>query len=141
MVPEKVREVVNYVYRLADTLRRALDSAAREVEACAGASWTGGSAEAFADGWSETRTGGNTTIAAFTEMAEKLGVTADTYTKRANIRQITHVPNLVRCNDLDELLRRLQRRPGRNRHRVSYSADRACDRTSSMAARRSNTNL
>ncbi len=82
MVPEKVRDVGNYVYGLADTLRQALDSAAREVEACAGASWTGSSAEAFAEGWSETRTGGNAIIAALTEMAEKLGVTADTYTKR-----------------------------------------------------------
>lgn len=82
VVPEKVREVGNYVYGLADTLRQALDSAGREVDACAGASWTGGSAEAFAEGWGETRTGGNAIIAALTEMAEKLGVTAETYARR-----------------------------------------------------------
>lgn len=82
VVPEKVRDVGNYVYGLADTLRQALDSAAREVEACAGTSWTGDSATAFAEGWSETRTGGNTIIAALTEMAEKLGVTAETYAER-----------------------------------------------------------
>ncbi|MFD3506753.1 WXG100 family type VII secretion target [Nocardia sp. NPDC058666] len=82
VVPEKVRDVGNYVYGLADVLRQALDSAAREVDACAGASWTGGSAEAFAEGWSETRTGGNAIIGALTEMAEKLGVSADSYAKR-----------------------------------------------------------
>ncbi|WP_063004681.1 ESX-1 secretion-associated protein [Nocardia salmonicida] len=82
VVPEKVREVGNYVYGLADTLRQALDSAAREVDACAGSSWTGDYADTFASGWSETRTGGAAIMTALTEMAEKLGVTADTYTQR-----------------------------------------------------------
>ncbi|MGW5920541.1 ESX-1 secretion-associated protein [Nocardia fluminea] len=82
VVPDKVREVGNYVYGLADTLRQALDSAAREVDACAGSSWTGDYANTFASGWSETRTGGTAIMTALTEMAEKLGVTADTYTQR-----------------------------------------------------------
>ncbi|MFC4377253.1 WXG100 family type VII secretion target [Nocardia halotolerans] len=82
VVPEKVREVGNYVFGLADTLRQALDSAAREVDACAGTSWTGDSASNFATGWSETRNGGTAIITALTDMAEKLGVTADTYAQR-----------------------------------------------------------
>ncbi|MET9212189.1 MULTISPECIES: WXG100 family type VII secretion target [Mycobacteriales] len=80
VVPDKVREVGNYVYGLADTLRSALASATREVEACAGSSWTGTAADTFATGWSETNSGGQTIITALTDMAEKLGVTADTYT-------------------------------------------------------------
>ncbi|MEV0331357.1 WXG100 family type VII secretion target [Nocardia sp. NPDC050717] len=82
VVPEQVRDAGNYVYGLADTLRQALDSAAREVDACAGASWTGDYANAFASGWAETRTGGQAIITALTEMAEKLGVTAETYSQR-----------------------------------------------------------
>lgn len=79
---DKVRDVGKYVYSLADTLRQALDSATREVDACAGATWTGDYADAFASGWAETRTGGLEIIAALTDMAEKLGVTADTYSQR-----------------------------------------------------------
>ncbi|MFD4433857.1 WXG100 family type VII secretion target [Nocardia sp. NPDC058497] len=81
MVPDKVRDVGNYVYGLADTLRQALDTATREVDACVCASWTGDYANTFATGWTETRTGGLEIIAALTEMAEKLGVTADTYSQ------------------------------------------------------------
>lgn len=81
VVPDKVRDVGNYVFGLAETLRQALDTATREVDACAGASWTGDYANTFASGWAETRTGGLDIIAALTEMAEKLGVTADTYSR------------------------------------------------------------
>ncbi|MFD3508762.1 WXG100 family type VII secretion target [Nocardia sp. NPDC058666] len=81
VVPEKVRDVGTFVYGLADTLRQALDIASREVDACAGGSWTGDYAESFATAWSETRSGGVAVISALTEMAEKLGVSADTYSQ------------------------------------------------------------
>ncbi|MFD5174512.1 WXG100 family type VII secretion target [Nocardia sp. NPDC058379] len=82
VVPASVRDVGNYVYGIADTLRQALDMASGEVDSCAGGSWAGTAASTFATGWSETREGGLMIIAALTTMAEKLGVTAETYTQR-----------------------------------------------------------
>ncbi|MDO3648800.1 type VII secretion target [Nocardia mangyaensis] len=96
VVPEKVREVGSYVYGLADTLRQALDSATREVDACVGSSWTGDAADKVGAGWSDTRTGGIAIIAALTEMAEKLGVTADTY-----VRQDETNSTLLNTSSLD----------------------------------------
>ncbi|MEV5834252.1 type VII secretion target [Nocardia sp. NPDC052112] len=82
VVPEQVRDVGEYVYELAETLRTALDSAATEVDAVANGSWTGGRAAEFADGWSDVRAGGTQIIAALATMAERLGVTAATYEAR-----------------------------------------------------------
>ncbi|MGW5311044.1 WXG100 family type VII secretion target [Nocardia thailandica] len=79
VVPEEVRTVGNFVYGLAETLRDAVDSAASDVDALTRASWTGHAADAFADGWNDIRTGSAQIIAALTGMAEKLGVTADTF--------------------------------------------------------------
>jgi WXG100 family type VII secretion target len=45
-------------------------------------SWRGDAATEFANGWTEVRDGGTQIIAALTTMAEKLGVTADTYQSR-----------------------------------------------------------
>lgn len=82
VVPEQVREVGKYVYELAETLRTASDSAATDVDAVANGSWTGGLAVEFADGWSDIRDGGGQIITALAAMAEKLGVTAETYQSR-----------------------------------------------------------
>ncbi|UGT53127.1 WXG100 family type VII secretion target [Nocardia asteroides] len=82
IVPDEVRAVGRYVYGIADALRTALDSASREVEALLGDGWTGDLAAEFGTGWSETNSGGNQIFLALTEMAEKLGVTADTYQKQ-----------------------------------------------------------
>ncbi|WP_433682992.1 ESX-1 secretion-associated protein [Nocardia sp. CA-119907] len=79
VVPEKVREVGKYVYDLADALRSALDSAAKDVSAVAGGTWTGDYADEFAKGWTEVHDGGVQILTALNGMAEKLGVTADTY--------------------------------------------------------------
>lgn len=79
VVPERVREVGSYVYELSAALWTALDSAAREVDSLVGGSWTGDVAAEFAEGWSEVRDGGAQIIAALSDMADKLGVTADTY--------------------------------------------------------------
>ncbi|GAA5067194.1 hypothetical protein GCM10023318_56060 [Nocardia callitridis] len=79
VVPEQVRDVGKYVYDLAESLRSALDSAAKDVNAVAGGSWTGDAATEFSDGWTEVHDGGVRIMAALTDMAEKLGVTADTY--------------------------------------------------------------
>ncbi|WP_063046164.1 type VII secretion target [Nocardia pseudovaccinii] len=79
VVPEQVRDVGKYFYELAEKLRTALDSAAMDVDAVANGIWTGGLAVEFADGWSDVRDDGGQIIAALAAMAEKLGVTAETY--------------------------------------------------------------
>ncbi|WP_280240472.1 ESX-1 secretion-associated protein [Nocardia abscessus] len=82
VVPEKVREVGIYVYELAEALRTALDSAAKDVSSLTDGSWTGDYATEFANGWTDVREGGSKIIAALAEIAEKLGVTADAYQAR-----------------------------------------------------------
>ncbi|MEV6138791.1 WXG100 family type VII secretion target [Nocardia sp. NPDC051990] len=79
VMPEKVREVGKYVYELAEALRAALDSAAKDVASLTDGSWTGDAANEFSAGWTEVRDGGVQIMTALTGMAEKLGVTADTY--------------------------------------------------------------
>ncbi|UFS99126.1 WXG100 family type VII secretion target [Nocardia huaxiensis] len=79
VVPEEVRQVGNFVYGIADELKSALDSAAGDVTKLLEGGWTGGAATEFADGWNDIRDGGSQIIAALTGMAEKLGVTADSY--------------------------------------------------------------
>ncbi|MEU0505418.1 type VII secretion target [Nocardia sp. NPDC005998] len=82
VVPEKVREVGKYVYELADALRNALDSTSKDVASLTDGSWTGDYATEFSNGWAEVRDGGSHIMSALTEMAEKLGVTAETYQAR-----------------------------------------------------------
>ncbi|WP_433576490.1 WXG100 family type VII secretion target [Nocardia brasiliensis] len=82
VVPDRVREVGAYVYELAEALRSALDSAAKDVDALTGSGWTGDAATEFATGWTDVRDGGVQIMSALTGMAEKLGVTADTYRQR-----------------------------------------------------------
>ncbi|MGQ4599535.1 WXG100 family type VII secretion target [Nocardia sp. R6R-6] len=82
VVPEQVREVGQYVYDLAEALRSALDSAAKDVDSLVNGSWTGDSSTEFGHGWTEVRDGGIRIITALTGMAEKLGITADTYRAR-----------------------------------------------------------
>lgn len=79
VVPETVREVGKYVYELAEALRTALDTAAKEVTSLTDGSWTGDAAAEFSEGWTEVRDGGTQIMTALTGMAEKLGVTAATY--------------------------------------------------------------
>ncbi|MET8878810.1 type VII secretion target [Nocardia sp. NPDC004604] len=72
VVPEKVREVGKYVYELAETLRTALDSAAKDVDAVANGSWTGNLASKFAEGWTEVHDGGGQIISALSELPVKV---------------------------------------------------------------------
>ncbi|MGO4616308.1 WXG100 family type VII secretion target [Nocardia sp. 2YAB30] len=82
VVPDQVRDVGTYVYSLADTLGSALDAVAREVESLTTGSWTGAASTGFGTGWNEVDDGGRQIIAALTGLAEKLGVTADSYQQR-----------------------------------------------------------
>lgn len=82
VLPDDVREVGQYVYGIAEALKTALDSASREVEALLSGGWNGDLASEFGAAWTETSDGGNAICTALTEMAEKLGVTADTFRNR-----------------------------------------------------------
>lgn len=82
VVPDEVRALGNYVYSIADALRTALDSAGRDVAALTSSGWVGAAANGFSEGWGEVDSGGQQLFAALTTMAEKLGVTAETYAQR-----------------------------------------------------------
>ncbi|MFJ2665251.1 WXG100 family type VII secretion target [Nocardia fluminea] len=79
VVPTEVQVVGRYVYGIAEALRSALDSAHSDVDALLTSGWTGDLATLFGTGWTDTREGGATIITALTTMAEKLGITAETY--------------------------------------------------------------
>lgn len=91
VVPEDVRSVGRYVYEMAETLRTALDTAENDVAALLNGGWSGTSATNFSAGWGDVRDGGRLILTALTGMAEKLGITADTYeaTDGATSQQIT----------------------------------------------------
>ncbi|WP_109523152.1 MULTISPECIES: type VII secretion target [Nocardia] len=82
VVPERVREVGRYVYELSEALRSALSSAARDVDGVVSDTWTGALATEFTAGWTDVREGGDQIITALAGMAEKLGVTAQSYQVR-----------------------------------------------------------
>jgi WXG100 family type VII secretion target len=79
VVPTEVQAVGRYVYDIAEAVRSALDSANSDVDALLTSGWTGDLATLFGTGWTDTREGGVTIITALTTMAEKLGITAETY--------------------------------------------------------------
>jgi len=79
VVPDDVQAIGQYVYNIADTMRQALGSAAREVDSLLSKSWTGDAASEFSTGWTETHDGGTQLLQDLTSLAEKLGVTAATY--------------------------------------------------------------
>ncbi len=88
VVPEEVSALGCYIYDAAQSLQSALQSAGREVEALTSGTWSGPASVTFSRGWQECSSGGAEIIDALTEMAEKLGVTADNYihsdTRRAS---------------------------------------------------------
>ncbi|MEV4236937.1 WXG100 family type VII secretion target [Nocardia sp. NPDC049737] len=79
VVPDDMQPIGQYVYNIADTMKQALDSAAREVETLLTSDWTGDAADEFSTGWTETRDGGTQLMQALTSLAEKLGITAANY--------------------------------------------------------------
>ncbi|MEU0875076.1 WXG100 family type VII secretion target [Nocardia brasiliensis] len=82
VVADSVGDVGKYVFGIADELRTALKTANTEVAALIRESWTGTAADEFEAGWSEAYDGGSKIAAALVELAEKLGVTAETYRQR-----------------------------------------------------------
>ncbi|APA96807.1 hypothetical protein NS506_02747 [Nocardia seriolae] len=77
VVPEDVKALGRFALDVAGTLRSALDSAGKDVDAL---HWTGTAAKSFNTGWDECSEGGKTIIDALTTLAKSLGVAAETYT-------------------------------------------------------------
>ncbi len=79
VVPDDVQAIGQYVYNIADTMKQALGSAAREVDQLLSSGWMGDGAAEFSTGWTETHDGGTQLLQELTALAEKLGVTAANY--------------------------------------------------------------
>jgi WXG100 family type VII secretion target len=93
VVPDDVQAVGQYVYNIADTMKQALNTASREVDALLSQHWTGDAASEFSAGWSETHGSGTQLMQELTALAEKLGVTADSY-RSADADNATHISSL-----------------------------------------------
>lgn len=95
VAPERVRDVGVYIYGLAETLHNALDSAAEDVSELLSDSWTGDYADEFSEGWTEVHDGGRQIFQALATLADKLGVTAETFQSvDANSAAALDVPRL-----------------------------------------------
>lgn len=82
------------MYNIAETMRQALNTAGREVDTLLGQHWTGDAANEFSDGWDETHSNGTQLMQHLISLAEKLGVTADSY-------RATDTGNATRISSLD----------------------------------------
>ncbi|MGW4737375.1 WXG100 family type VII secretion target [Nocardia xishanensis] len=81
VVPEDVQDVGRFAYRVATELRSGAAMLDNEVTALL-ASWKGSSATSYADGWREMHAAALQVWDELFELAEKLGITADTYRQR-----------------------------------------------------------
>ncbi|WP_084477727.1 WXG100 family type VII secretion target [Nocardia jejuensis] len=79
VVPEDVQSLGKSALDIAETLRSALKSVGQDVDSLTTGRWTGSAAASFGAGWGECSEGGQRIIDALTTMADKLGVTAQTY--------------------------------------------------------------
>lgn len=79
VVPDDVQAIGRYAYNIADTMKQALNSAAREVDVLLTSGWSGPAATEFSSGWNETCNSGGQLMQELTGLAEKLGVTAANY--------------------------------------------------------------
>lgn len=80
VVPEDVKKFGRTAYRLASELRSAastLDNEVRGLES----SWTGAAASSYQTGWGELHAGATDVWDALFELADKLGVTAETFSE------------------------------------------------------------
>ncbi|MGW6421391.1 WXG100 family type VII secretion target [Nocardia sp. NPDC055053] len=97
MVPDEVTDAGAYVEQLADSLINGLNSLDREISSVLD-QWSGAAADAFGNGWTETKEGAATVLNALTAMGELLGVASKTMTHR----DISNAANLQSL-DLPEL--------------------------------------
>ncbi|KAA0018530.1 WXG100 family type VII secretion target [Antrihabitans cavernicola] len=78
VVPEEVTSVGRFAYEIAEQLRSGSTRLDGEVQGLS-ATWRGSAADSYRSGWDEMHHGAVQVWDALFQMAEKLGVTADTY--------------------------------------------------------------
>ncbi len=78
VVPDDVKDVGRFAYKIADELRSGAISLDRDVTTLL-ATWTGSAANAYDAGWKEMHSGALRVWEELFELAEKLGVTADNF--------------------------------------------------------------
>ncbi|MDO3651340.1 WXG100 family type VII secretion target [Nocardia mangyaensis] len=76
MVPGEVTDAGVYVQQVAESLINGLGTLDREVSTVLD-SWSGAAAEAFGDGWTETKKGAADVLNALTAMGELLGIASN----------------------------------------------------------------
>ncbi len=79
VVPADVQDLGRYLHETVMGIQSALDGAAIDIDDVLDGSWTGVASDAFRSGWSDVRDSGNAIASALSDMAEKLGITAQTY--------------------------------------------------------------
>ncbi|WP_062987692.1 WXG100 family type VII secretion target [Nocardia anaemiae] len=88
VIPEEVKEVGRFAYRVATELRSGSSSLDVEVQSVL-STWRGIAADAYGSGWEELRRGASEVWEALFELAEKLGITAETYQTADSARAST----------------------------------------------------
>ncbi|MEV0771438.1 WXG100 family type VII secretion target [Nocardia salmonicida] len=73
MVPGEVTDAGVYIQQVAESLINGLGTLDREVSTALD-NWSGAAAEAFGDGWTETKKGAADVLNALTAMGELLGI-------------------------------------------------------------------
>ncbi|MFD5175142.1 WXG100 family type VII secretion target [Nocardia sp. NPDC058379] len=77
MVPAEVSDAGVYIQQVAESLINGLGTLDREVSTVLD-NWSGAAAEAFEDGWTETKKGATDVLNALTTMGELLGTASKT---------------------------------------------------------------
>lgn len=80
---DAIAEISRHLRGVADTLHTALESTAGDVAGLAtggtSGTWNGDAAVVFSEGWTNVREGGMQIISSLMNLAEQLGITADSY--------------------------------------------------------------
>lgn len=85
MVPDTVRSAGAFVQQTAESLVAGIHSADSEVQGLA-STWKGAAADAYAEGWEDTRKAALEVLEALHTMAELLGMTAASITDQDTSR-------------------------------------------------------
>ncbi|MFC9475837.1 WXG100 family type VII secretion target [Nocardia sp. NPDC055002] len=97
MVPVEVTDAGNYVQQVAESMINGLSSLDREVSGVL-SNWTGSAADAFGEGWTETKKGAADVLNALNIMGELLGDAS-----KAIVSQDISNSNALSSLDLPEL--------------------------------------
>lgn len=93
MVPSEVTDAGVYIQQVADSLITGLSALDRDVSSVLG-NWSGAAADAFEDGWTETKEGAANVLNALNTMGGLLGIASKTIANQ-------DISNSVNLSSLD----------------------------------------